>query len=204
MDFVPLRSGAALASFMDNPFSPRKPIPSKGDSNCDELYKWVGRSLSMWETTESQFSRLFSHLINPGIGSSAARRAYGSIASSNGRRDLIEKAAAVFFQFFPNEHLQKDMSHVLKLYSDAAARRNDIAHGVVLMGVPKTGDGYYVVANMYTSKRDIVGATPYGYNSQTISEYFTKFDALGGAVSSLVKEIDAHYYASPKTLRERY
>jgi hypothetical protein len=57
---------------------------------------------------------------------------------------------------------------------------------------------------MYTSKRDIVGGTPYGYDSQVISDYFTKFDALGGAVSALVLEIDAHYHASPQTLRERY
>lgn len=189
---------------MDNPFHPRKPIPEIGDSNPDETYLWVGRALSMWESTEAQFSRLFSHLINPGIGSGAARLAYGSIASSNGRRDLIEKSASVFFNFFPNEELQKDLSNLSKLYVDAAARRNDIAHGIVAMGAPNTGDGYYVIANMYTSKRGIGGTSPYGYTSSIISEYIIEFDRLSQRASIIVHNIDEHYCKSQKTLRERY
>jgi hypothetical protein len=186
-----------------NPFD-RPSTPGKGDSNPDSIYVSVGRSLSMWEYTESHFSRLFSRLITPGEGSPSGRRAYGSIASPNGRREMIDKSSSVFFSFFPNQGLETELKDTLKQYSDAASRRNDIAHGIVLQGVPNAGDGYYLVCNMYTSKRALYGDSQYHYNSEIIESFSFAFNSLAAKVNWLVSEIDAHYYASPEKLRERY
>jgi hypothetical protein len=188
---------------MSNPFE-RPKAPSKGDRDPDTIYLSVGRALSMWEHTEADFSRLFSHLITPGRGSGAARRAYGSIASSNGRRDLIEKAGSVFFQFFPQKELQESFINTVKLYADASARRNDIAHGIVVRFGKNMEDGYFLSANMYTSKTPLFGSPSYYYTTHIIMSFFLEFEKLGDRANGIVRQIEKHYYASPKTPRERY
>jgi hypothetical protein len=195
---------AFLVSFMTRPFKNRPPAPSSGDSDPDTLYLLVGRSLTMWEFTETQFARLFSHIIRPGIGSGPAKRAYGGVVSSNGRKDLIQRSSDVFFRFFPNGALEERIKALMENYMEACARRNDIAHGVVISPGSQIGNGYYLAANLYTSKRSMSLESPYHYDSNTISRYMNLFDGLASEAAAIVLDLDAHFYASPEKHRERY
>ena len=111
--------------FKNPPFAP------KGDADADNLHLAVGRALNAWEHAESAFSHLFGTIIRPTRNSYSARRAYGSITSSLARRQMLEAVGAVFFRSFPDEEAPKNMKLLLMHYSDAGARRNEIAHGIV-------------------------------------------------------------------------
>ncbi|HEY8215394.1 MAG TPA: hypothetical protein VIG36_14840 [Methylocystis sp.] len=186
---------------MSNPFE-RPKAPSKGDRNPEAIYLSVGRALSTWEHTERSFAGLFAGIVSPSKGSFPARRAYGTIISQKNRREMIEKASEAFFAFFKDEDLEKALKETLNFYSDAAARRNDIAHGIVLQ--PKLGAGYFLTANLYTSKRKLYADHPYYYNSQIIDKFSDSFSSLSGSASHIINRMAKLFAASPKTPRERY
>jgi len=91
----------------------------------------VGRALSRWENREHQLSRIFGILVVPDGDMLPARRAYGSVISFRGRKDLIDAAAKAVFFGKPNVELSKKLKSLINEIKNFATRRNEIAHGSV-------------------------------------------------------------------------
>jgi hypothetical protein len=60
-----------------------------------------------------------------------AHLAYGSVIALNGRTRLISAAAEAFFASHPNDNLRDGVKIMVYNAELAAARRNEIAHGMV-------------------------------------------------------------------------
>jgi len=106
--------------------------PQIGDASNDITFAAVGEALSQWQFFEGNLSLAFSFLLDSGYGNLAAQRAYGSVESFRGRANLIEEAADVYFRRVQDETLYRNLTALLRrAKSDWAARRNEIAHGIV-------------------------------------------------------------------------
>lgn len=70
--------------------------PSKeyGDVTDDAVFLAVGRALSTWEEIEVALANMFALFVES--YSDAAKRAFGAISSSSGRREALENAAEMF------------------------------------------------------------------------------------------------------------
>lgn len=168
---------------MLNHFNPRPKIRAAGDTDIEAIYSAVGRALVSWEWTENHFAHLFGAIVSPGRVSLAAQRAYGSIVTARARREMLEKAGDVFFADSSDSRTKKMFDTATKLHRYGSERRNDIAHGVVTGG-PATHSGYYLAANLYTSKRSIQTGSPYFYTASQITDFANRFDDLSHLVSA--------------------
>jgi hypothetical protein len=110
----------------------RPPIPLIGDETSDEIYRAVGWALSGWEMLEMSLVGLFDTLIGIALDTHASHRAYGAVTIWNIRRDMLRAAAEAYFLEFPNQPLAKEIKETINIVDRYAARRNDIAHGIVL------------------------------------------------------------------------
>jgi len=105
--------------------------PTKGDEKQETTFVAVGRALTAWEEFESAFAHLFSEVIGVSGDNLPAIRAYGAVLTFRGRAEMMEAAAEAYFFEHPQEKLQRDMKNLLTAAKGFAARRNEIAHGIV-------------------------------------------------------------------------
>ena len=190
----------------ENPFKQR-PFAPVGDSDFDSLYPAVGKALNNWEHAEGSLAHLFGTIIRPSRNSYAARRAYGSIVTARGRKEMLESVAAVFFRNFQDEAAEKKTKTLLTHYQDAAARRNELAHGIV--GGDKDDDGkflgYFVVPSAWnTNKRGLDSGIKYRYSTKEIKVLQGLFNDLGGRAISVADAIDEVFRSSPETLQQQW
>lgn len=190
-----------------SPFS-RQPFPSSGDTEPEIVYQAVGKALSHWEITEEDFAALFNTLITPLHMSFALKRSYGNIATARGRNEMIAAAAEIFFRNFPDAALQKDLKGHLKKYSEAGARRNELAHGIVAGHVweatqPFTGN--YLGPSLWnTNKRGSKLEPAYIYNSEMIFELAKQFLNLKYSTRGIMQRIAARFLAAPLEHQKRH
>ncbi|WP_131194049.1 hypothetical protein [Lichenihabitans psoromatis] len=189
---------------MPNEFSQALPIADEGSGSPEIIYLAVGHALTTWEGTEQAFAHLFARFIRPLRGSFVARRAFGAVQSSSGRSSLIDEAAEVFFRDFPSNDMQLRFRTVMKTYKDATAKRNQIAHGIIMPSGPSLQKGHYLAASMYTSKRRIDLSSPYYYTGENIDHFRVLFGTMGYQTHNFVQAIDEHFRTSPASSRERY
>ncbi|CAX24220.1 protein of unknown function [Methylorubrum extorquens DM4] len=178
---------------------PRPALPKQGDETPDVLYHAVGRALTHWEIAEQSYATLFNSLVSPQAPLFALQRAYGSLAAARGRHDMSKIAAEVYFRDRPHEELEKLLRRFLKLYSDAGARRNELAHGIVAGHLNPEAEqikftGYYLgPSNWNSNKRDEWLAAKYLYNSKMIDEYIEKVGILANQAYAVSKMLTDHY-----------
>jgi hypothetical protein len=113
-----------------------RPDPrDQGDLRAEPIYQAVGVALSEWEKADQQLAHLFLVLTEAtGRAFIAVRRAYGSIESNTGRRNAVLAAAEVFFGHYWNEQpIKNSLTSVVQCVGWASKRRDDIAHGVVVV-----------------------------------------------------------------------
>ena len=187
------------------PFNPRPPISPQGNSSDDEVHLAVGRALSAWEYAEDSFANIFRRLVAPGKSGYAARRAYGNVIAALTRDSLIKETAKIFFRNFPDEEIKNELDSLLKIYCHAGARRNEIAHGMVMGGPDRKHKGRYLTASVWTSrKRDIHLMPSYFYTAEQIDEFRKGFYRLAGQAGAIADQLERAYYKSPKKSREAY
>lgn len=85
---------------------------------------------------------MFSILVRPTGGTFVSDRAFGALFSSGGRRELILGAAEAYFALLTHaapedikkkaENLHPKIRKHIRLFGEAAYRRDEIAHGVVM------------------------------------------------------------------------
>lgn len=176
-----------------------------GDLDRDTLHTAVGFSLSKWEELEDDLAKLFCEMIGARWGEPAVR-AYGAVANSRSRIDMLEEAAEAFFYYAtfrkkatgPDKAIvdtERKFKNFIKHCRGLASRRNDIAHGRT-QSHPELG--YFLRPPNYSSRKITFDAPfgAYSYTSVEISIYTNHFEqliqsciALRSAVESIAKKI---------------
>lgn len=161
-----------------------------GDADATTIYASVGHALSMWEWMESTLAHIFGALCQ--AQSDSAVRAYGSLMAFSGRRDMLAAAYRVFP--WREEAGGDKFEKFLEEVSRFAARRNEIAHGVVVLsGTVSKSSGYYLFPAFYNSvkrkpwkeasklrphDRMLDALDGYSYNSKQVDYYANQFARL--------------------------
>lgn len=127
---------------------------------------------------------------------------------------MIQAAAEVYFSTFPSDALSERLTSLLTIYCDAGARRNEIAHGVVMgdtshtivnkVAIPLSVKWYLVPALHSTKKQSLQLEAEYKFNSKTIDIYTKAFDSLHADVIEFRKDLIAHFESFPEKQREQY
>ncbi len=171
-----------------------------GDPDADRLYTAVGKALSQWEELETGLGELFATFVES--RSIAAARAYGTMASAQGRFDLLDAAAEVYFV---DREGRDDYRPIIKALRLASPCRNNIAHGAVreyaAHGVD--GGGFYLVSPEYNSRRNEPFADlerdsvdpfdfarhKYAYSTDQINELSERFALLAREVGNFARRV---------------
>lgn len=187
-----------------NPFV-RPQLSEAGDKDPDTIFLAVGRALSAWEHAEAGFAHLYGTFIKPMYASYAAKRSYGTVASARARKQLLASAAQVFFRNFPDPAIKAAVNDILKLYEDAGARRNEIAHGLLGGDRVEAGIFYFLVPSAWNSnKRQMNLAISYRYSSEDLKRYEAAFGALGSQVHTLSEKVIDVFQAAPEKRRRNW
>jgi hypothetical protein len=186
-----------------DPFT--KPIlATKGDSNSQDTYAAVGAALSSWETSGTMFGALYGAFVKPTGANTIALRAYGAILAPSSRHDMITEAAEAYFAGVGDAALHERVKKLLKLYRSASARRNEIAHGVVMgRGKPLK---FFLVPGIFASRKrelDMV-TTKYQLSSVEINQYTRHFAQLTSRAVPLLNDVRLQYETLPPKLKERF
>lgn len=176
----------------------------------DDCYLAVGRVLTVWENTEASMAWLFETLVRPSHPSFASQRAYLVNTSPAIRRNMIEQAGHAFVRAFPDEQVGSDLKRLLKLYVDAASRRNEFAHAIVAphnhpSHGPPSFKGFFIGPNLNAIKKraDDFSAT-YLYTPAEAERFIADLQAFSGKVSLLVDAIRSRYLSAPPEVIARY
>jgi hypothetical protein len=148
-------------------------------------------------------------------------RAYGAIAGSDQRRKMLIEAAEAFFadlrrkaeataaeqspeavaevenEFKRIIEVENEFKRLIeKVCQEAAARRNDIAHGLVI----HDDRGFFLQPSYRSSRyRDLDLKPTYSYTSKEIEEFGRKFSQLGSEIFELVGSVyDLRGLKTPK------
>jgi hypothetical protein len=181
------RRGAAKESTQKpNAWDPRPP-PAAGDASEDDTFRAVGQALSHWENLENHLAAIFAATIRGHGG--AARRAYGIVQASKTRTDMIRHAAAARFEGRRTHALiMPELKALLDLVDRYAARRNEIAHGVVYpySAYRRDASGFCLFPSYYsTRKRGLDNQPTYIYSSTEIKYFAERFVELVPKASSV-------------------
>lgn len=192
----------------NNPFNALA-YAQKGDATARDIFAAVGYALSCWEHCETSFATLYTAFVKPTGGNHIAFAAYGRVNSSVTRRDMIYTSAEVYFALFPNEQLSKNVKDLLSVYGDADARRNNIAHAVV-MSEPVTPTNlkpnYYLVPSFHASaKREPFNFNvKYRYDRAELDLFSRHVKDLDSRALKLTQAVREAYQALPLELREQF
>lgn len=181
------------------------PLPEKGDENIEATYASVGYALSAWESLEERLAFLYVKFLNVKDGASfaAAMRAYGTISTFRGRKEMVEAAMHAFFheEKTPIED-QEPIIEFIKLMDKHVLRRNEIAHGIVksytnaFIGEQRPLEGYVLCPHYHNPKKqklnDFMFEPTFAYSSIEIKKYaeaFLEIDKSGQAAHQALRKI---------------
>lgn len=163
----------------------RRPWPAAGDTDITKIFASVGKFLSQWERYEGMLSLLFAAFVSQ-PKNDAARRAYVSVRTFEGRAEMLRAASAAYFHVNPNEAAQSGFKSVLKGATCFSPRRNDIAHGLVDRFFPQVmqpGEAFDISYALYPSyasfkERDLQDQPGYCYSSVELEYFYTQIIEL--------------------------
>ncbi len=175
-------------------------MPSVGEKTHGDLYRSVGAALSEWEHLEGILSLLFGAFLGLETTSMPAQRAYGSIAAFNGRRDLLIGSASGYFQMHPDAEQEANLKAMLREIKLASGRRNEIAHGTVVVfprwAGPDEHIGYLLTTNFYSTVKNGPNWEPkYAYDCAIIDRFAHQFSVLTGPPAGLLTWIIGKHQA---------
>jgi hypothetical protein len=175
---------------MANPWD-MLPVSPTGDFDEKHLFECVGRALSEWEQVEAGCAEIFAALVmspKKKTHLAPAIRAYGTIVSFRGRAEMIRAAADAYFLTRKQkaQSFQNQLDNLMKQYQGFANRRNEIAHGCVLMlhkttrpNRPKRPLGFYVMPSFFNPKKfKLDRSITYRYTSKDLIHFRQEFTKL--------------------------
>ena len=178
-------------------------ISAVGEENEIPIYLAVGMALSSWEATEQALARIFGTLVNSRHFSAEA--AFGLATSSGARLEML-LAAAERMLIWEADLLARLKAETVRV-RNLAARRNDIAHGMVT-GYSTQGEegvtehGCFLVPPSYATRKwsHPFGITvgdhtqlKYAYTAEQIHCYIAQFDAVRHELFSI--ELDCQKWS---------
>lgn len=198
-----------------NPFA-KALLAKEGNATAREIYTSVGFALDRWEHCEVSFATIYSALVKPVGSNHILMRAFGVVTASNARREMILEACDAYFAYRKNDKLKAETRHLLNLYKDAAARRNEIAHATVMgqtshtivenVAVPLPTKWFLVPPIFATRKNQLLsdisepfaGLPKFRYSTREIDHFSSCFDELGSRASKMMQAIRAFYETLPE------
>ncbi len=192
----------------------RRPWPKRGNRSQARLYEAVGRALSEWERYDAVLSFMFSAFVTT-KDFLAARRAYGSVRTFEGRCEMLRAAAEAYFIDHPDEALAARFKQIMTNSKNYSERRNDITHAAVdhfrpeppkkqKMPAPNT---YALFPSFATFRnRDPDGTPTYCYTADELEYFRQEFFKLRRPAADLSAEISTAWIkqASAGKLRKLY
>jgi hypothetical protein len=106
------------------------PFPTRGDDADDTTYAAVGRFISAWEEAEVALSLVHAALVKRPFDAEAIW-GYGDERIFRDRLKALNNVAAGFFCGRPDQALEGDFKALSDKACGFAARRNEVAHGIV-------------------------------------------------------------------------
>jgi hypothetical protein len=141
----------------------------------------VGRTMTCWEATEFQLSRVYSIFVGQVDDPDAMRSGYGSGRIFQERIGNLRKAADAYFRRDPHQPLEGAFDSIAEAVVGFADRRNEVAHGIVLdvkkvsyiascMGLTdKTRPHFVLIPPLYLLRKHTeLGAPSYIYTSAAL------------------------------------
>jgi hypothetical protein len=114
---------------------------------------------------------------------------------------MMVEAAAALWHWAPNDELEGEFKALIQtIGSAAAARRAEIAHGLVIS--ENDDNNHYLVPSFHSSRKRDQSQTPsYAYTSGQIGAFGHKFDLFASDVHQLTKKVRDWREASTKKQR---
>lgn len=179
--------------------------PAEGNLNPDEIYVEIGKALHQWENVEDALSVMFDELVGGSALAeepSPAMRAYGAITGFRSRTDMLRAAAECYFhqrlralkaqdeaEKTTIEELQNTTERLISEAQGWSARRNDVAHAMVVHSTDsRQVNDYVLVPPSYNSKKydvDILAEPTYTYNAEQIRAFASQFRRIAHEVAAL-------------------
>lgn len=187
----------------------RPPFPQQGDADKKEIWTAVGAAISAWGEYEAALGRLFTIFIAGDFPSPQAKRAFGGIRTFEGRRELLRGASEAFFHYQKGTlEEQVRFKAIFTVSWDAAARRNDLAHGITMAFTPEgksEPNGFCLMPSYYdSSKRDPNDVAEFAYRSASINTFASGFEGLITAPLELGNSIISRIRESRKGVPPRW
>ena len=217
--------------FPDGFWSPpkRQNAPLQGDRRKERIYLAVGCALSEWERTESVLVGLYHIFCRtdraPQPMRLAVERTYGAIESTTGRLSVLEAAAEAYFgKYWNDQRVRYPFDALVESFRHAAYRRNEIAHGIVIVPSSVTGNtggshttrryGAFLVAASYSTRhnslpRDKITDHPlsiidsqYAYMAVDLLGFSAKFKRLGDRAIIFRGDVVRHNGEPPRLIKD--
>jgi hypothetical protein len=172
------------------------PLPRNGDADQQKTYAHAGFIMSRWASLEFELSRLHS-LFMGALDEIGAMRAYEG-ATFLSRADKLRTAADSHFRAQPSQKREGEFHALMQEAAGYAARRNDIAHGLVMRIDEITvfrqhlkpqllkREHYALIAPLYASKAHRPDGLPaYAYTSASMERLANRMMRLQQRIRSL-------------------
>ena len=178
-------------------------MATRGATDKDTLHLARGNALNEWEMTENNLARLFCSILRA-REFAICSKAYGAIAASKVRSDMIESAMEAHFLIWPSEPLAEKFKALNNKVGQFAGRRNEIAHSII--GDYRGPNGrrkaetYYLIPPPYmTGKRKLTrvksrssfhSTAGFAYNADDVDFYAREFLYLRAEISDFAQDVE--------------
>ncbi len=168
------------------------PLATVGDQHEDEIHLAAGRAIHRWEVVEHALGLLFGALVGD-VKGRLSLKPYGALTGFDVRRQLIMQVAEATFDNRPNKQLHDKIKTVVDgIANNAALRRNEIVHGLVVGKERSDRVHWFLEPSYHSTRARRPNREPqYRYTSKEIEQLARKFRLLDGMLHRLTKEVSA-------------
>lgn len=123
---------------------------------------------------------------------------------------MLEQAGLAFLRAFPDGQIEIALKRALKLYADAAGRRNEFAHAIVAphhhpSHGPASFKGFFIGPSLNAIKKRADDFSPtYLYTPAEAEKFITELQVFSGEISLLVDAIRSRFLSAPPEAIARY
>jgi hypothetical protein len=191
------------------------PLPIRGDANKQDTFSAVGMALSQWEYFEGYLGLFYGLVVGAKTHTSPSMRAYGAVSTFSTRLDMIKEASSAYFFTYKTDY-PDDISVLLEDAKHFAARRNEIAHGIVqpYYAGGLGNNGFALGPSRYaTRKRKLkrlehIGQDGveelYAYTSEDLRVFVTHFDALANRAMQIWMDVSKLRLDTPSSPKKSF
>lgn len=184
-----------------NPFA-NPSFAEKGNKAAREIYTAMGFALDRWEHCDMSFATVYAALVCPERSNHMLMRAFGTITAPTTKQAMTWEACDAFFGSHENQDLHKQCRHLLNLYQTAAARRNEIAHAVVMRDmIPDVVTDWFLFPPIFATRKNKIfhDGPKYRYSTNEINHFAKCFAEMAARARSLSQSIREFYWSLQET-----